>query len=1434
MDISTDVDQIIAQAPTWNFSGDCALLALIKRISENLQERGERTTQNLREFETNARRVDIALCNATNSLRCLQFGNQFVEYRVEDVDDADLAMPEAKIKPEPDSPLTSEEISRKFLENNLRMFRKNFEPVTIEVPDSDDEDAPVSATTVFRAKNPYDAVPLPYIIGTKEWHEHKCAGLHDSKENSDNEKSEEFSSSSSDERESKPQNKVRESQISDSSSLASFSREPALVSHVRKPDPAAIVPPALTPSDQGAEAVRKSLPRPIISSQRNPHERDVLAVLRQSPPSDDPPSTSSSPSSSPAFGSASARLPIPSTASLSSSSSSSSHQPKLFEEAVSTKPPKETEIKPGQIKRKPVNLFNDDEFNSFMSEITEKVQAKAGNFPVASDTTSTMSQAKEQPKQNKPTQRTANRETLKQSIPTMATHSATQPVNLFDDSPPLSPIPASDAPSRHPPTKDRMSQDVPDLSAIQPKKAPAKKPDKLSKSLFEDDLDDEDFLSSFITKSKPPEQKQNLRTKTSLFDDDDLDIDDIFSKSVNKPLKVPEGVSVKTSLFDDDQDDVTDLFGSKKSNLGKQKESPLNIWQEKIVDPSEPQRNTLFDDLEDENLFGTPKAKIASAPHHQPETIDVEIKKDSKSIDIKTETLENKTNQENEELSENESEHVLRKATPSTDNVQDKSYSEQYKGMKAINDSIPPDLQTSSNKSADLFSGDISDDGLFLKIPGTPAKPKGANETKQTIKPDHYNIASVKDHSSDEESFLKEPKFRNATKSKEIIKPIKDLIEEIDTKEVPEEKKENEPMAYLFRSPEVKPPISETAPPDDNQIGQDPILTIVADVTKKSPKALSTPHKPADISAAQQIIQNYTSLFSDEPPDDSEFFQTLGSSGLSSLSASKIFDSEQDFFEPTLPTVPSASKSTATTPGDQPVASDYGGMRLFSDVPPDDVGDADIETEKPAGSPKVKTASTTTRIHKIFYDDFSETARAGTVPPISNEKPPPADESGRGEIKDAYESPPSSSVKKLKIPNININVQALLPNSGGLPKLPKKATATSSEIEGSPTTTQSPEILPRQNANSLPSPESGLHHVNKTRVQGPARRRPSTRRGRKENYAKSLLEQEDENKIPITTAVGPPKMGGSYLDSPGDDDSEIIPPPPPAEPVALEENSSSTASAFPIEKPTEGQSHVMDAKTKVVISSKQIISHKFVGSFLDSSDEDDSLFSTAKPQPDPPHSMRISNELPKKAFNAPKLGGSSLKSPSPDEIYTPIIQVKTTMSPLANSEPNGAENRSVADRYSRANKFNERPESQSKQQVAPKNKSTLFDDSDQDDNDLFASALPVTATSSKPVQTKLPSNTASSLFSSDEDDEPANMVPKKILPVLISKSLFSDDDDDDDDLFGGGSTSKAKTSKQSNPLSRLASKPAPSKTPTAPATIPASTSDNPLADLLSE
>ncbi|KAH8320555.1 hypothetical protein KR067_005259 [Drosophila pandora] len=1517
MDISADVEQIIAKAPNWNIEGDVALLELMKRISQNLKERGEKTSRNFQEFETSVKRADIALNNATNSLRALQFGHQFVEYRVEDVKDEDLAMPQDEKKPET-PPMSSEEMAKKFLENNLKMLRKNYEPVTIEVPDSDDEDAPVTTTTVFRAKDPYDAIPLPYIIGSKEWNDHKYAGVYDSRENSEDERSEEFSSSSSDEREPVPKatpttklaNKPVEPHLSDSSSLASLAKEPTLISPSKVPNLLPVT--STSPAGPVTEpAPRSSQPRPIISSQRNPHEHDMFAALRQSPPSDDPPSTSSSPRSSPAFGNAPGRLPKVSTASISSSSNSPAHQPPpiLFDEAIapqtskaaqSPETPKPAEIKPSQVKRKPVNIFSDDEFNSFMSEITQKVQAKAGNSSNNTPTTETVSPGKGLPKKTQPEAQKDTSESPNKINPIAPTPSVSKRVNLFDDSPPLSPTPATSSTSlsreippkaaEKIPTKPH-SHDAPTSSTMRTTDPPYKKPPKgLPKSLFDDDLEDDDFLSSFTPKPKPPEQKQKPK---SLFDDDDLDVDDIFTKPSTKPNTLSNKVAGKSSLFDDDdQDDVTDLFGSKKLTTKKLEDSPPKTLLEKRAEVPSPlvHKKGLFDDIEDEDLFGTPKAKNLFARNEKilPVSPEKAQQQESDFKEIKTKAFENKDF--SEVVPDDTSIPILKKKTQTTVSVETQG---------AKDELFPAVPQSASKKPTDLFKDDVSDDDSFLTMSKPKAKPQDSRETKPTIKPvERKSVPQRQDipipqSEPDElfkeeivadDTFLDEPKPKsnpNAPENtKEIIEPTEDLFKNIGPEEVPTDQIDTEPVKKQKDTlADTFSPISETPPPDDHQKDQDPVIAMVADITNKSPKAESTPRPAADLAAAQQIMQNYTSLFSEEPPDDSEFFQTLGSSGLSSLSASKIFDHEQDFFEPALPKVPSATKSSVVSPSEVlPSPSDYGGMRLFSDVPPEDIDE--VEPEKHVEPQKVQPSSTTTRIHTIFYDDFSETARAGTVPTTPKhsgfeEKPPPADEPDRSKVKEASELPtPTSPVKKLKMPNININVQALLPGSGVRPKVIKKQVTPHSEEEAAvPTQAEILVTSPKEPVTPQSVTDGGLQHVNKTRVRGPPRRRPSTRKGRKENYEKSLLEDERINQeeegstsvqpapkpnllsspgalfdeppedIPtpekapvITKKPTPPTITKSFLDSPDEDDflfnpvkkqSSVV-----EKPVSIPTN---PTTALLIEPPED------KTPLKVATSRKNV-------SFLDSSDEDDSLFKTENIRPpvgriSPPVEKSIasdtSKDLPKNIM-IPKAGSSFLDSDNED--VSPFSSVKPLSVPPAMPKPALAtETVSAPERNVVAPpnplRTNEPPKPQSKS--APTKSIKLFDDSD-DDDDLFATSsvpapVPTAQTTSQPtVQSKPPSKPKASLFSSDEDDEliPAKTAPKKKLPVKTTKSLFSDDDDDDDLFGGGGSTSKASTSKQTRASSRSITKPAPSKTSTAgSAKTP---SDNPLADLLFE
>uniref|UniRef100_A0A6P4FPU9 LOW QUALITY PROTEIN: WASH complex subunit FAM21 homolog n=1 Tax=Drosophila rhopaloa TaxID=1041015 RepID=A0A6P4FPU9_DRORH len=1485
MDISADVDQIIAQAPDWNFAGDCALLALMKRISQNLQERGEKTSRNLRNFEKSVKQVDISLNNATNSLRSLQFGNQFVEYRVEEVDDADLAMPEeTKKKPEL-PPRSSEEMAKEFLENNLRMFRKNFEPVTIEVPDSDDEDAPVHSTTVFRAKNPYDAIPLPFIIGTKEWEEHKYAGLYDSKENSEDEKSEEFSSSSSDEGESvsnkiaKPVKQFEEPHLSDSSSLASFAREPAIVS------------PVIKPAIPVVEATIKTLPRPIISSQRNPHERDMFAALRQSPPSDDPPSTSSSPTSSPAFRNPSSRIPVVSTASLSSSSSSPAQQPpRLFDEAVSTQTPKETETKPSQTKRKPVNLFNDDEFNSFMSEIVDKVQNKGVTNVVVPATTISV---KEPPKEKKPLEQNSKPEIPKHIVE----QSVPKRVNLFDDSPPSSPAPRPESlfdngsatgaiPKQSPEivAKRDQAKSLFDDSPSLPKQIPSKKPLKqLKKSLFDDDLEDDDFLSSFTPKLKAAEKKPLSKPKSSLFDDDDLDIDDIFIKPSAQPKKVSEKVAEKTSLFKyDDNNDVNEFFGSKKV-IEIRKESPKDISPDKKIEPPIAEKKSLFDDIDDEDLFGTPKAKsiITSEPHNGPKTFE------NTEIEIETEKDIEKKKSMKEEIVP-----ILRESPPPIESVKEPSASKREKSSQIKDDSFVPIIP----KSTDLFNEDLSDGGSYLSPSNSKMRPKSGAESKEFIKPTEPNTFLEKivpvdlpasppkitdlfnENSSDDDTFLSASKTKDkpigAITTNEINMPAKEqLASEIKPEKLPHKLPENKKDDTVEKNEDVVPEelskskidvsVSESPPPDDYQSSQDPIITMVADVTNKTPKDDSTPRKPADLAAAQQIMQNYSNLFSDEPPDDSEFFQTLGSSGLSSLSASKIFDSEQDFFEPALPQIPNVNKLSPVTPGDQPSSSsDYGAMCLFSDIPPEDDDRDDVQAQKQAEAQKEEFAPTTTRIHTIFYDDFSETARAGAVQPAAklfsfDDEPPVVDEPDRSKAKESSELPtPTSPVKKLKMPNININVQALLPGSGGLPKLLRKPESSSSEREEPPNTAQSTESTPSSRENAIPSAEGGLQHVNKFRARGPAKRRPSTRKGRKENYAKSILDVEQG---PTLTST----QGSSMVDTPEVEPSKssdikaphsqsvatrMFPDPalpilnePPEIPPQIEKSASAKLGGSNLDSPEEDDFFFNSVNIQAVPPKKWVGGYrgsdapKSYRSFLDSPEEDDLVFSpfeNKESEKEPIFfAQKVSNDPPvdrqhlENTLSPPKLGSSFLDSPDEDDSLFSTVK---SVAPRKSSPATAERQAKAATAHLTLPNTKEMP----KKQIKPKSLAApkLFDSDD--DDDLFATAA---APASLPtIQTKQPTKPApASLFSSDDDEGevPAKIAPVKKVPVNTSKSLFSDDDDDDD-LFGGSTTSKGSTAKKTKPVARPSIKPAANKASTATATIPSNSNDNPLSDLL--
>lgn len=1198
----------------------------------------------------------------------------------------------------------------------------------------------LTSSTVFRPKNPYDAVPLPYVMGTKKWEEHKYAGIYDSAENSEDEQPEQFSSSSSDEQEVQAQTTGSmpqriEMPQSDSSSLASLQKDPPIVA------PSLIRAQLSEPQVVEAATRTKAQPRPIITSQRKPHDSDIFAALRASPPSDDPPSTSSSLNSS----AAASGLPRV-DASLSSSSSSVSKPipvarrqtpPKLFDDdititddspAPATAPatvpaviPVVSEVKStsaaSQIKRKPVNLFNDDEFHSFMSEIVDKVQSKSGNNvkshgPIKETPTKTadevLKQANTAPQANEPPQRK---------------------INLFDESPPVSPVPK--------PTSVQVT--------------PAK---VLPKSLFDDNLDDDvdDFLSSFTPRAKPQQQVP----KTSLFDDDDddLDIDDIFAKKTPKTQqtnKLANRLVEKTSLFDDDEDDnANDIFANTSVKVVPKQQEQLPVVA--AVQAPSVQKKSLFDDLGDDDLFGTPKSNknlFADEEDQNQQKTFREFVEEEPPVDVP------KPKQPKEQPKQTAQDQ------PSQLAPQVEIFSETKGNMK-------PEITI---PKADLFNDDFSDEETMEKQVKATTTSEESKEIVVETQP----------------SALEEPV--NKIQEQEDVKLEKnEVLDNLFVKQ-PED-------AIISKSTEAESEAPQAASDDE-----DPILTMVADLS--SSQTQSQPRQQEEIATPQPQI-----MFFDEPPDDSDFFKSLGTNSLNSLSASKMFENEHDFFEASLPDLPKAtasSNSTATTAtAEQQASKDYGGLGLFSDVPPDDdeVEDVDTAKEKPQPSVAVTTGASTKRIHTIFYDDFSETARASAAeqPKVAStklpvfDKEPPEDVVDRSITTKPQLSKPTSPVKKLQMPNIKINVHALLPGGAGPPKFAKKQEERKEEpkeeqkekeveqLNG--VAASNPAVIPVKPASS--ETDNILQCMSKTRTRGPARR-PSTRRARRENYAKTLLEEQSTTSSSSSKASEETDAAASQKST---------------QPVAASvvKEISPTKPVVSFLDDNEDDELMPSAKASTKETPKDSL--KASSSFLESDpSDDDALFKAIKPLP-PATASAVSVALlpsqPPEDDVKPKSVASFLSSDEDDSLFSPLRTQQTK--PVA-SFLDSKDERVASAAAPQGGTVNTLPapiafvsQNPPKDDMHPKAlaaKSSSFLDNDEDDDDaLFGtvkqsvvvstSTIPPSAGIQATVATSKPIEAVSVIPPSTAAAAPA--VESQFLlktPAKVASFLDTDDEDDD-------------------------------------------------------
>ncbi|TMW39745.1 hypothetical protein DOY81_015175, partial [Sarcophaga bullata] len=176
------------------------------QISKDLETRATKTTEALDKLNHNVRSTNIALDNVANSLTALQFGNQFVECRVQDDDETISHINEANSecnKNATEYVPSSKEMLNTFLNNNLKVLRNCHEKYSIDIDDSDDEEnngKSKEKTCIYQPINPYNVRPLPYIFGSNDWQANWHVGLYENQQEnnySGDEISEAFSESSS-------------------------------------------------------------------------------------------------------------------------------------------------------------------------------------------------------------------------------------------------------------------------------------------------------------------------------------------------------------------------------------------------------------------------------------------------------------------------------------------------------------------------------------------------------------------------------------------------------------------------------------------------------------------------------------------------------------------------------------------------------------------------------------------------------------------------------------------------------------------------------------------------------------------------------------------------------------------------------------------------------------------------------------------------------------------------------------------------------------------------------------------------------------------------------------------------------------------------------------------------------------------------------------
>ncbi|XP_073813214.1 family with sequence similarity 21 isoform X2 [Musca autumnalis] len=1262
MDIN--LGTILDQAGEWTFAGDYQLFQWMNKISQSLETRASSTIEKLDRLNNNIKYTHTALDNVTNSLTALQYGNQFVECRVEDDDETTSPAGNVLCSTNGDNleKPTAKEAFTAFLDNNLKLLRI-YEKYTLDVYDSDDDDdideGKREKACIFQPINPYNERPLPHIFGSKDWHTTSHVGLqYEQRENtySGDEASDAFSESSAsaaaDNDDSYETNSECASSFTASNNTFGGNFEIRNATSTLLPSNSKI---------SNAQSISESSSAHSNNARITNFHTPINSIKRSE-------SSSSTNSKTPSF-----QEPIlPRVTAIPSSRPFQSNIPPYTD--LFSEPPEDVQSTPSSsFSRKTVNLFNDDD--DVYKHLV--IAGSKGNEPIA-----------------KIEQTTGNIE----EKPTAEQQIAFKP-KINEISKPIFVEELQDKLMHKTDTPRRTSSVVKKDNKVSSVSLP-----KTRTNLF-DDEDDDDFLSAFVNKQKIPSSSAvpsssllkenfvrpipatntmavskdvhvNKNRQINLFEDSNEDDDDFANlKGENKiTAQTPKDINAKqeniskpsilsslktTNLFDDDDDEEEDdLFKTKSkifsAGLNKSQEEGKHLQQNQKEEEGTEERadnfikkdnklekvSSSFGEMEEEEdffdkMFPLPKKanvlftnteEIPSKPSNDSQKDVDNTPKSSVGDQIQPITTKynlfdnvgtlgeqnkfpgsNKPAKEDVKIvpsplprmasnASNDKPDILN-AEGKDSNVENKNLFDDAATLGAPTQNQSVNLPTAKKvilevtpsplprKSSNIFEiiPSLNDEIENRNILKTPCDIKGStnhieqanisNDTKETQENTniHRNILFEDDSQNNQEIDKNVPIATDQDMNSSFIENHTKMSDKEES--LFSESLEAKPLAVVENEQSTKAIDNVSMVPANIDISISDVSTKNNPENKNNELQLgqktnefesADKDSPAIAMPSANKIYNFdSSLLFDEPPDDNDFFESLGKSTQNPSMKFSGFDLDHDLYSE--PELPKTSLSSSAATGEK--VSEYKALQLFSDIPPEDNDfEAVSNTNVIEGSTKP--------LSNVFYDDFDETIEAidrnknkssTYVHPVFNDEPPSVDKQSTTEseridkqessfdtkensvnmeknVADLNPSPLSIKhkidevghitenkvevenrnteneankksfnnrpISKLQMPKFNINVQALLPGSVGKPSSLKVVPKEGEEIEKSLPLPEQIESVNKDNVVPTEQQDHILPNVNKNRVRAPLNRRPSTRKARQENIRKSLLEEQ--------------------------------------------------------------------------------------------------------------------------------------------------------------------------------------------------------------------------------------------------------------------------------------------------------------------------------------